>query len=139
MADNQYMRMFLRVRSDVSDKDWGKKKVKADGSNPYAWRGTGADVGHNFRHVKGTEEADKSIYEDKRTAVLVTLELLNSDRGQEKLGDLDAANPVGDETGMYVNRKIVNRITGVYYGFPSTGGAKQRILLGCVRGDEAGR
>lgn len=126
-ADQQYMRKMIRVRSDVSVSDWGKSKVKPDASNPYSWRGTGSDVGHTFRHVEGTKEAGKSTYEDKRTAVLVTLELLNSAKGQEKLGDLDAANPLGDEMGMDANRKIVAAVTGVYYGFPSSGGAKQRI------------
>jgi hypothetical protein len=126
-ADRQYMRKLMRVRSDVSVSDWGRAKVKSDGSNPYAWRGTGSDVGHTFRHVKGTEVVGKSTYEDKRTAVAVTMELLNSTKGQEKLGDLDAVNPRGDELGMDANRKIVGPVSGVYYGFPSSGGGKQRI------------
>jgi hypothetical protein len=126
-ADEQYMRMFVRVRSDVSTSDFGKAKVKTDGSNPYAWRGKGSDVGHTFRHVEGTEEAGKSTYEDKRTAVNVTMELLNSAKGQQKLGDLDLANPKGDETGMDENRKLVGAVTGVHYGYASNGGTKQRI------------
>jgi hypothetical protein len=126
-ADHQYLRKLVRVRSDVSVDDWGKKKVKSDGSNPYAWRGTGSDVGHTFRHVKGTDVAGKSLYEDKRTAVLVTMELLNSAKGQQKLADLDSANPNGDEMGMDANRKIVSDVTGVHYGIPTGGGGKQRI------------
>lgn len=126
-ADHKYMRRLMRVRSDVSTTDWAKAKVKANPSNPHAWRGSGSDVGHSFRHVEGTKIAGKSSYEDKRTAVLVTMEVLNSAKGQEKLGDLDAANPLGDETGMDANRKIISAVTGAYYGFPSAGGSKQRI------------
>jgi hypothetical protein len=127
MANQHYYRQLLRVRSDVSNREFSQKKVKnSTTSGPLGWTGRGADVGHSFRHVEGTHEAGKSTYEDEYEAVMCTRELLNSAAGQKILGKLDAANATGEDN-PGANFRIKTSIKGVYYGFPSTGGAKQRI------------
>lgn len=72
-----------------------------------------SDVGHTLRnHVKGKQTSSyvgsKSRYNDLFTCISVTVELLNSVSGQEKLQSLDA--------GGAVDRKIVGNPTGVWYG-----------------------
>jgi hypothetical protein len=57
----------------------------------------------------------------------VTTELLNSAKGQAALGELDKANPTGDERGMEANRKIVAPVAGAYYGASGTGQPWKRI------------
>jgi hypothetical protein len=138
MANKNYYRKFLRVRNDVANKDWGKPSVKvardAKGKaiDPMAWQGKGSDTGHAFRHVEDTKESGKSTYQDEFEMVMCAREVLNSKVGQEKLGELDAANPLGDEVGMGENRKIVARIVGCYYGFPTGSSDKKRIKSAVV-------
>ena len=133
MADGSCYRHFLRVRNDLADAEYDAPKIRverdASGApkNAYEWRGRGSDVGHNFRHVDGTAPAGKSIYKDAHTAVAVTTELLNSAKGQAALGELDKANPAGDERGMEANRKIVAPVTGAYYGASGAGQPWKRI------------
>jgi hypothetical protein len=134
MANQSYYRQMLRVRNDVSDSSWKEPKIKVErlpsgaAKNPTEWQGKGSDVGHNFRHMQGTATPGKSTYADEQEMILATRELLNSAKGQEKLGELDSLNPKGDELGMNENRKIQGEIVNVVcYGFPSTGEAKQRI------------
>lgn len=133
MANHHYYRTFLRVRSDVSNQDFGQARVRVPRDaannpvNPLDWQGRGSDVGHAFRHVEGTAAAGKSTYEDQYEMVMCTREALNSSVGQTKLGDLDRDNPGGDESGMGANRKIVVPITGCYYGFPTGSTVKKRI------------
>ena len=144
MANEHYYKQFLRVRNDVSNKDFGKPSVKvprdAKGKavNPMAWQGKGSDVGHAFRHVEGTAEPGKSTYQDEFEMVMCAREVLNSKVGQEKLGELDAANPKGDEAGMGENRKIVAKIVGCYYGFPTGSTDKKRIKSAVVEAMKLG-
>jgi hypothetical protein len=71
--------------------------------------------------------AGKSIYQDDKAAVEVTVELLNSAKGQAALDALDKENPRGDELGMEANRKIVAPVTGPYYGATDTGQPWKKI------------
>ncbi|MBU3056891.1 hypothetical protein [Pseudomonas indica] len=133
MANNHYYRTFLRVRSDVSNEDFGQLRVRVprDASNnpidPMAWQGRGSDVGHAFRHVQETATAGKSTYENEQEMLRCTCDALNSHTGQQKLGDLDNANPSGDEHGMGVNRKIVAPLRICSYGYPTGSTVKKRI------------
>lgn len=120
VANEQFLRCLMRVRSDIGVEDWGKpsEKVARDAAgkpvDPLAWRGRGSDVGHTFRHVD-------------QTAVLVTQELLNSPKGQSQLAKLDHLNPAGDESGSDINLRIVADVTGAYYGAPQQGAPLQKI------------
>src|SRR5215510_6103784 len=82
MANQHYYRQFLRVRNDVSNRDFDKASVRVDrdasgkATNPMAWQGRGSDVGHSFRHVEGTAPAGKSTYEDDYEMVMATREAL---------------------------------------------------------------
>jgi hypothetical protein len=135
-ADHQYYRKLVRVRNDVSVVDWAKASIKVprDASghqlDPYQWPGRGGDIGHTFRHVDATADPGKSIYQDRQTAILVTMELLNSAKGQDALEALDTLTPHGDERDMTagpVNRKIVSAVTGDYYGAGGKGQPLQKI------------
>ena len=133
VANAQYYRKLLRVRNDLTDRQLDKAKVKVardpggQALNPHEWRGRGSDVGHAFRHVDGTAPTGKSIYRDETTAVAVTLELLNSPKGQAALGRLDGDNPDGDELGMEANRRIVAPVTAARYGAAGTGQSWKKI------------
>lgn len=133
IADRYFYRTKLRVRSDVSVEDWGKSKIKVprDSSgnpvNPLQWRGRGSDVGHSFRHVEGTAPAGKSTYRDYDTMIQVTMEVLNSAKGQAQLAKLDSLNPLGDEVGMEHNLRIQAPVTKTFYGFPSNSNTEKII------------
>jgi hypothetical protein len=117
-----YYRALLMVRSDVSVSDWGKTKIK--GAGPGQWAGHGNDTGHVYRHVKGTEEAGKSTYEDEYEAVMCTRELLNGSAGQKALGDLDVM-PIDDPQS---NIRFKAPVVGAWYGFPSNSTTKKKII-----------
>ena len=75
------------------------------------------DVGHVFRHVAQTAASGKSTYDCEETCVMVTMQMLNSAKGQEKLKALDTASPSGSHTESDpANRKVVCDITGAWYG-----------------------
>ncbi len=125
-ADNRHINSLKMVRSDVSNADWGKTNIKVKDRNsnsPVPFPGQ-KDVGHVFRHVSGTGTAGKSIYFDRRTAVAVTRELLNSAKGQAALGALDAQN-----LDLYDNSptSITDDVDGVFYGSNDDGATWQRI------------
>lgn len=89
-----------------------------------------SDVGHTLRnHVKSKQAAEyvgsKSRYNDLFTCVSVTMELLNSAAGQSKLQSLDAG-------GGAVDRKIVDNLTGNWYGDKGDGVAKKIERATCT-------
>lgn len=77
------------VRNDVTNRQFNQTKIRPAQRNqsiPPDFQYPGArDVGHVFRHVWGTHASGKSIYKDKRTAVLATQMMLNSQKGQDIL------------------------------------------------------
>ena len=128
-ANHHFYKQLLMVRSDVSNQEFSQKKVTthpATATSP-AWTGRGSDTGHAFRHVDGTQEVGKSIYEDEFEMVMCTRELLNSAAGQKVLGQLDADYPSGDMDSSKPPPRIKGAITGSYYGFASGSTDKKRI------------
>ena len=125
-ADNVHINSLKMVRNDVSNADWGRTNIRVRDRNPDSpvpFPGQ-KDVGHVFRHVHGTGTPGKSIYFDRRTAVAVTRELLNSDKGQTALHSLEAQN-----LDLYDNSptSVTDDVTGVYYGSNDDGATWQRI------------
>ncbi len=125
-ADNRHINSLKMVRNDVSNADWGKTNIKVKDRNPNSpvpFPGQ-KDVGHTFRHVQGTGTLGKSIYFDRKTAVAVTRELLNSAKGQTALASLETQN-----LDLYDNSPtgITDDITGVFYGSNDDGASWQRI------------
>ena len=125
-ADNRHINSLKMVRNDVSNADWGKTNIKVKDRNPNSpvpFPGQ-KDVGHTFRHVEGTGTPGKSIYFDRKTAVAVTRELLNSAKGQTALAALDAQN-----LDLYDNSPtgVTDDITGVFYGSNDDGATWQRV------------
>ena len=114
-ADDNFFKKWRSVRSDVDNKTFNSDAF-------------GRDVGHSFRHVEGTAAPGKSTYADHNTAVLVTMELLNSSKGQKALQRLDTKSPGGSFTEADpANIKVVSAVTGDYYGSETPGGPKKKI------------
>lgn len=130
-ADGKCINVFKLVRNDVSTNDWGKKNIKLKHRNPKVtadlqWPGH-KDVGHTFRHVESSAPAGKSVYIDQHTAIMVTMQILNSAQGQNALRDLETQN-----LALYDNttQRVTANIEGSWYGKSSVGGDRKRILEG---------
>ena len=128
-ADSRHINALKMVRSDVSVEDWGRTHIPMRDRNPslpanLQFPGQ-KDSGHVFRHVADTAEAGKSIYQDRRTAIAVTCEILNSPEGQTALGALD-----GESRDLYDNttRRITASVSGVWYGARDDGAPWERIM-----------
>ena len=114
-ADDNFFKQWRSVRSDVDNATFNSSAF-------------GRDVGHTFRHVEGTAAPGKSTYADRDTAILATMELLNSAKGQKTLGKLDVKSPGGSFTEADpANAKIVSAVSGDYYGHETPGGPKKKI------------
>lgn len=98
MSNKQYFGLLLRVRNDLTNDQMSGGMID-DEDDPHSYRGRGSDVGHAFRHVEGTSLAGKSTFKDSQSMYRAVAYLLNTDYGQTKLGELDTANPFGDERG----------------------------------------
>lgn len=128
-ADGKCINVYKMVRNDVSNKDWAKKNVKLKDRNPNVptdmqWPGK-KDVGHTFRHVEPSAPAGKSVYIDQHTAIMVTMQLLNSRQGQDALKALQSQNrALYDNTTL----RVTANIDGAWYGKNSIGGDRKRIL-----------
>lgn len=127
IANDHYYKQLLRVRSDVSNDDFGTAKVKNfQQTGSLGWTGKGSDVGHSNRHLKGAPELGKSTYATELDMVNCTLALLNSSAGQKSPQNLDTANPTG-ESDPDANRAIEQPVGGDWYGFPRGGTTKTKI------------
>jgi len=131
-ADRRHINTLKMVRNDVSSNDWGRTDIKKKNRNPSVtenlqWPGR-KDEGHVYRHVFGTHELGKSIYKDRKTAVAVTSELLNSAKGQQALGELDA-----ESRDLYDNasKRVVATVSGAWYGSRDDGATWERIETAC--------
>lgn len=134
-ANHAYFGQLLRVRNDVTNEQFNSNATV--GTGPHAYPGTGSDVGHGFRHVDGTAPVGKSTFEDADSMHQAIMALLNSTRGQTKLGLLDGANPNGDETGYDGRSPITQTISGSVsglnlYGQTQTGDRKKIKKAMCI-------
>jgi len=135
LADNLNINQYRLVRNDVTNAQFNQKNIKTKHRNPNVpsdFQYPGAkDVGHVFRHVRGTHKEGKSTYFNRKTAIEVTCLLLNSPDGQQKLAELQAGLST---RALYDNtsKRITATISGAYFGFESGSNfAKQIIEARC--------
>lgn len=130
-ADNANINKYRLVRNDVTNTQFTQKNIKQRFRNQEIdedLRYPGAkDVGHTFRHVKGTHAAGKSTYFNKATAIKVTCLLLNSVDGQNKLAELQAELAT---RALYDNasKRITATIDGAYFGYESGSRFSKKII-----------
>lgn len=103
-ADYNLFKQWRSVRSDLTSQQFANQ---------------GKDVGHTFRHVEDTADTNgKSTYMNEETLLQITMQLLNSSKGQQVLAKLDNASPNGSfiESNP-ANYKIETAVGGDWYGY----------------------